>query len=160
MTFLLLHVCLARYMYLFSVASGNRYLPRGGKENVLSTTITRNVTMSRYIVLVVSILFLDLSWFTEFTVQYLLNEFTAQGMINGYFWTNLFNIGHVWMKQTQMYMCTLFSIYWYDVESVVHCGTCCTSGITSWNGDELYFTMEDVLVFIQVQQRMRKSLEV
>ena len=35
--------CLDRY--LFKVVSGNRYLPRG-KENILSITITMNVTMS------------------------------------------------------------------------------------------------------------------
>ena len=34
-------------VYLFSVLSGNRYLPRCSKENVLSITITGNVTMSR-----------------------------------------------------------------------------------------------------------------
>ena len=33
--------------YLFIVVIGNRYLPRGGKENVLYITITGNVTMSR-----------------------------------------------------------------------------------------------------------------
>ena len=33
--------------YLFTVVIGNRYLPRGGKENVLYITITGNVTMSR-----------------------------------------------------------------------------------------------------------------
>ena len=38
---------LCRDRYLFSVVSGNRYLPRGCKENVLSTTITGDVTMSR-----------------------------------------------------------------------------------------------------------------
>ena len=42
-------ICMDRYQ--FSVVSGNRsidtYLPRGSKENVLSTTITKNVTMSR-----------------------------------------------------------------------------------------------------------------
>ena len=43
MKFVLL--CLDRY--LFSVVSGNGYLPRGSKENMLSTTITGNVTMSR-----------------------------------------------------------------------------------------------------------------
>ena len=32
---------------LFSVVTGNRYLPRGGQENVFSITITRNLTMSR-----------------------------------------------------------------------------------------------------------------
>ena len=42
MNFLLL--CLNRYS--FSVVSANRYLPRSSKENVLSTTITGNVTMS------------------------------------------------------------------------------------------------------------------
>ena len=43
MNFLLL--CLDRYA--FSVVIGYRYLPRGSKENVLSITITGNVTMSR-----------------------------------------------------------------------------------------------------------------
>ena len=33
--------------YLFIVVSGNRYLPRGSKEIVLSTIITMNITMSR-----------------------------------------------------------------------------------------------------------------
>ena len=47
-------LCLNRY--LFSVVNGNRNLPRCSKENVLSITITENVTMSRYVVLVV---FLD-----------------------------------------------------------------------------------------------------
>ena len=42
-----------------SVGSGNRYLPRGINENVLSITITGNVTVSTYEVLVVTILFLD-----------------------------------------------------------------------------------------------------
>ena len=37
----------AFYRYLVSVVSGNKYLPRDGKENVLSTTITTNITMSR-----------------------------------------------------------------------------------------------------------------
>ena len=55
MKFLLL--CLDRY--LFSVVSANRCLPRGSKENVLSTTFTRNITMSRYGVLV----FLDFVMF-------------------------------------------------------------------------------------------------
>ena len=32
--------------YLFSVANGNRYLPRVSKENILSATITGNITMS------------------------------------------------------------------------------------------------------------------
>ena len=38
-------LCLDRY--LSSVVCGNRYLPRGSKENVLSIPITGNVTMSR-----------------------------------------------------------------------------------------------------------------
>ena len=42
--------------YLFCVVSGNRYLPRGSKENVLSATNTGNITMSRYVVQVVTIL--------------------------------------------------------------------------------------------------------
>ena len=32
---------------LFSVVNGNGYLHRGSKENVLSTTITGNITISR-----------------------------------------------------------------------------------------------------------------
>ena len=36
-----------------------RYLPRGSKENVLSITITGNVTMYKYAMLVVTVLFLD-----------------------------------------------------------------------------------------------------
>ena len=35
--------------YLFSVVSGNRYLRRVSKENVLSTTITGNIAMSSYV---------------------------------------------------------------------------------------------------------------
>ena len=42
--------------YLICVVSGNRYLSRGYKENVLSTTNTRNITMSRYVVPVVTII--------------------------------------------------------------------------------------------------------
>ena len=38
-------LCMDRYLH--SVVSGNKYLPRDGKENVLSTTITMNLTMSR-----------------------------------------------------------------------------------------------------------------
>ena len=41
MNFLLL--CLDRY--LFSVISDNKYLPKGSKENVISTTITGNITI-------------------------------------------------------------------------------------------------------------------
>ena len=43
MNFLLL--CL--YWYLFSVVIGNRYLLRGSKDNVLSTTISVSLTMPR-----------------------------------------------------------------------------------------------------------------
>ena len=43
-----------------SMGSGNRYLPRGSNENVLSISVTGNVTISRYLVLVVTVLFLDL----------------------------------------------------------------------------------------------------
>ena len=53
MNFLLL--CLDRY--LFILVTGNRYLCRGSVENVLSITITGNVTMSRWVVLVVTVLF-------------------------------------------------------------------------------------------------------
>ena len=53
--FLLL--CLDRY--LFSAVIGNRYLPRGSKENVFSIAIIGSVTMSRQVILVVTILFLD-----------------------------------------------------------------------------------------------------
>ena len=38
-------ICLDRY--LFSVVSSKRYLPKGSKENALSITITKNVTMFR-----------------------------------------------------------------------------------------------------------------
>ena len=41
----ILLICLDRY--LFRVVNGNRYLPRDSKENILSTTITGTVTMSR-----------------------------------------------------------------------------------------------------------------
>ena len=33
--------------YLFTVVSGDRYPPRGSKENVLSVTIIENMTVSR-----------------------------------------------------------------------------------------------------------------
>ena len=42
------------------MGNGIRYLPRRSNENVLSITITGNVTMTRYVVIVVAILFLDL----------------------------------------------------------------------------------------------------
>ena len=47
------------YRYLFSVVSGDRYLPRGSKENVLSVTISRNVTVSRKAVPALTIPLLD-----------------------------------------------------------------------------------------------------
>ena len=50
MKFLLL--CLDRH--LFSVVVGNRYPPRGSKENVFSITIIGSVTMSRQVMLVVT----------------------------------------------------------------------------------------------------------
>ena len=53
MKFLL--ICLDRY--LFSLVRGNRYLCRGSVENVLSITITGNVTMFRWVVLVVTVVF-------------------------------------------------------------------------------------------------------
>ena len=40
-----LQLCLDRY--LFSVVNHSRYLPMGCKENVLSTTTTGNIIMSR-----------------------------------------------------------------------------------------------------------------
>ena len=54
-------LCLDRY--LSSAVCGNRYLPRGSKENVLSIPITGNVTMSRLVVPVVTVLFLDFVMF-------------------------------------------------------------------------------------------------
>ena len=53
--FLLL--CLDRY--LFGVVIGKRYLPRGSKENVFSITIIGSVTGSGWVMLKVTILFLD-----------------------------------------------------------------------------------------------------
>ena len=48
-----------RHLPRGSVVISNRHLPRGSKDNVFYTTITGNITMSRYVVLVVTILFLD-----------------------------------------------------------------------------------------------------
>ena len=50
-------VCLDRY--IFSMVGNNRYLLRSGKENVLSTAITADVTMTRQVMVVVTTLFLD-----------------------------------------------------------------------------------------------------
>ena len=47
--------------YLFRVVTGNRYLPRGSKENALYITITGNVSISRWVIPLVSIPLLDLS---------------------------------------------------------------------------------------------------
>ena len=46
--------------YLFRVASGNRYLPRGSNENTLCTTRTGNVYVARWVIPLVTILLLDL----------------------------------------------------------------------------------------------------
>ena len=56
MIFLLL--CLDGYLFIVVIVV-IRYLPRGSKENVLSITITGNVTMYKYAMLVVTVLFLD-----------------------------------------------------------------------------------------------------
>ena len=46
--------------YVFRVASGNRYLPRGSNENALYITTTGNVSVSRWMILLVTIPLLDL----------------------------------------------------------------------------------------------------
>ena len=46
--------------YLFRVASGNRYLPRGSNENTLCITSPGNVSVSRRVIPLVTILLLDL----------------------------------------------------------------------------------------------------
>ena len=46
--------------YLFRVVSGNRYLPRGSNENTLCITSTGNVSVARWAISPVTILFLDL----------------------------------------------------------------------------------------------------
>ena len=53
MKFLLLPL----HRYLFSLVSDNKYQPRVRKENALSITNTGNVTVSREVVLVVTIPF-------------------------------------------------------------------------------------------------------
>ena len=44
--------------YLFRVVSGNRYLPRGSNENTLC--ITSNVSVARWVIPLVTILFFNL----------------------------------------------------------------------------------------------------
>ena len=46
--------------YLFRVASGNRYLPRGSNENALYITSTSNVSVARWVIPLVTIPLLDL----------------------------------------------------------------------------------------------------
>ena len=54
--------------YQFSMVCDNRYLPRCWKENVLFTTIDRDVSVARYVIPMVNLpLFLILSWFIEFS---------------------------------------------------------------------------------------------
>ena len=48
-----------RHLPRGSVVISNRHLLRGSKDDVFYTTITGNITMSRHVVLVVAILFLD-----------------------------------------------------------------------------------------------------
>ena len=45
--------------YLFSMVSGDRYLARGSKGNILCVTITGTVTVSRWVVQVVTTPLLD-----------------------------------------------------------------------------------------------------
>ena len=45
--------------YLFRVVSGNRYLPRGSNENTLYITSTGNVSVSRWVITLVTIPLLD-----------------------------------------------------------------------------------------------------
>ena len=44
-------------LFLFSMLSGDRYIPRGSKENVLSITTTCNIFAARCITLLVTISF-------------------------------------------------------------------------------------------------------
>ena len=46
--------------YLFRVVTGNRYLPRCSNENTLYITSTGNVSVARWVIPLVTILFLDL----------------------------------------------------------------------------------------------------
>ena len=47
--------------YLFSVVSGNRYLPRGSNGNALCITSTGNIFVTRYVLPLVTITIMDLS---------------------------------------------------------------------------------------------------
>ena len=46
--------------YLLRVVTGNRYLPRGSNENALFITSTDNVSVSRWVITLVTILLFDL----------------------------------------------------------------------------------------------------
>ena len=46
--------------YLFRVVSGNRHLPRGSNENTICITSTCNVSVARWVTLLVAILLWDL----------------------------------------------------------------------------------------------------
>ena len=45
--------------YLFRVVSGNRYLPRGSNDNALYITTTGNISISRWLIPLVTIPFLN-----------------------------------------------------------------------------------------------------
>ena len=45
--------------YMFRVVTGNRYLPRGSNENALFITNTGNVSVSRWVITLVTIPLLD-----------------------------------------------------------------------------------------------------
>ena len=45
--------------YVFRVVTGNRYLPRGSNENALFITSTGNVSVSRWVLTLVTIPLLD-----------------------------------------------------------------------------------------------------
>ena len=45
--------------YLFQVVTGNRYLPIGSNENILFITSTGNVSVSRWVISLVTIPLLD-----------------------------------------------------------------------------------------------------
>ena len=45
--------------YLFRVVTGKRYLPRGSNENALFITSTGNVSVSRWVITLVTIPLLD-----------------------------------------------------------------------------------------------------
>ena len=45
--------------YLFQVVTGNRYIPRGSNENSLFINSTGNVSVTRWVITLVTILLLD-----------------------------------------------------------------------------------------------------